>query len=346
MKLEQSLIIIKALADQSRLSIVHSLLERPQYAEEIAKRHALAPSTVSFHLRKLEKAGLVSTRKEQYYVVIEANTRMFDTTLREIVSAVPAGKEVQVQRMEEYKRKVLGSFFRHGRLEKLPAQHKKRRIVLEQFSLLFQSERRYSEEEVTAIIKPLFDDYCTIRRLLVDEKLIRRDGLTYWREQGVGAQESQLSEPITARDEVRNMEKNRRAEIKREYKQNVPEMGIYQLRNKVNGKLYVDSTTNLEGTRSSRLFQLRMGKIVFNREMQKDLNEFGAENFEFSILEVLGKPSQGIDIERALAKLEMHWLEKLRPFGKHGYNSEKAYRRSLGQLGNFIGGKPADQGPL
>lgn len=337
MKTEQSIAIMKALADQSRLAIVHSLLERSQYVEEIAKRHALAPSTVSFHLRKLERAGLVSTRKEQYYVVIEANTPIFETTLREIVSAAPTGKELQDQRMEEYRRKVLDSFFRHGRLEKLPAQHKKRLIVLEQFALRFKAEHRYNEQEVTGLIMPLFNDYCTIRRLLVDERLIRRDGAAYWRERKEDDQTEQTVLPIQSRKTSENMKKTRRTEIKRDYKQNTPDMGVYQLRNKGNGKIYVDSSTNLEGTRNSRLFQLRMGKIVFNRELQKDLNEFGADNFEFSILAVLVKPESGTDIEQSLAKLELKWLEKLQPFGELGYNSEKGYRRSLEQLQNRKG---------
>src|SRR5512140_1779438 len=110
MKAEQSIAIMKALADESRLSIVRSLLEQSQYVEEIAKRHALAPSTVSFHLKKLEQAGLVSSRKEQYYVVIQANEPLFATTLREIVSATPARKELQDERMDEDRRKVLDTF--------------------------------------------------------------------------------------------------------------------------------------------------------------------------------------------------------------------------------------------
>ena len=162
MEAEQSLAIMKALADESRLAIVHSLLEQPQYVEEIAKRHALAPSTVSFHLKKLEQAGLVSSRKEQYYVVIQANKAIFDTTLREIVTASPARKELQNERMHEYRSKVLSTFFRHGTLEKLPSQHKKRLIVLEQFAIRFERNHRYSEVEVSGLIRPLFDDYCTM----------------------------------------------------------------------------------------------------------------------------------------------------------------------------------------
>ncbi len=333
MHTEQSLAIMKALADRSRLAIVNSLLERSHYVEELAQRHALAPSTVSFHLRKLEQAGLVASRKEQYYVVVAANDAIFATTLRQIVAATPAGRELQDGRLEEYRRKVLESFFRHGRLEKLPAQHKKRLIVLEEFVLRFAPGRRYGEAEVTGLIVPLCDDYCTIRRLLVDEKLIRREGMIYWREGTAGAQTGPPTETQPKEKERTAMPKTtNRAELKRLHQQNVPAMGIYQIRNMENGKIYLGSSQNLEGTRNSRLFQLRMGKVVFNRDLQQDLTRYGAENFDFSVVDVLGKTEPGDNIEQLLAALELHWLAKLQPFGERGYNSLKAYQRSVGRL--------------
>jgi DNA-binding transcriptional regulator YhcF (GntR family) len=335
MKIDQSLAIMKALADQSRLAIVGSLLERPQYVEEIAQRHDLAPSTVSFHLRKLEKAGLVSSRKEQYYVVFRTNDEIFNTTLREIVSAHPVGWELQDDRMEAYRRKVLDSFFRNGRLEKLPAQHKKRLIVLEQFARRFESGRRYGEQEVTGLITPLFDDYCAIRRLLVDEGLVRRDGSLYWREGEPGDAAAKVNSPSPEAEEPAKVHKGSvRSMIKRMYKQNRPDMGVYQIRNTVNNRIYVGSTTNLEGIRNSRLFQLRMGKVVFSRELQKDLDRFGAESFEFSVLEVLENAETGTKSDRSLAALYVRWLEKLQPFGEHGYNSAKAYQRDVNRLRN------------
>ncbi len=109
-------------------------------------------------------------------------------------------------------------------------------------------------------------------------------------------------------------------------------MGIYQIKNKVNGKIYIDSSKNLEGTRNSRLFQLKMGKIVFNRELQKELNEFGADGFEFSVIDVLDDLEPGDNIDRMLASLELHWLDKLQPFGERGYNSLKGFQRNMGQL--------------
>lgn len=328
MKAEQSLAIMKALADESRLAIIKSLLEQSQYVEEIAKRHALAPSTVSFHLKKLEQAGLVSSKKEQYYVVVQANELLFDTTLRDIVSASNARKELQDERMDDYRRKVLEIFFRHGTLEKLPAQHKKRLIVLEEFALKFEPGRRYSELEVTGLIKPLFDDYCTIRRLLVDDGLIHREESTYWRDNYKGNQTVAPAIPEGQSTKKKNTE---RAEKKRLYKQNTPDMGVYQILNKVNGKIYIDSSKNLEGTRTSRIFQLRMGKIVFNHELQKDLNEFGVDKFEFSVLDVLSKPEPGDNIERLLTALKLHWQEKLQPFDERGYNSRKGYDRERNQ---------------
>jgi DNA-binding transcriptional regulator YhcF (GntR family) len=344
MKTNQSIAIMKALADKSRLAIVNSLLERSQYVEEIAKRHDLAQSTVSFHLRKLEQAGLVSSRKEQYYVVFRANDEIFNTTLREIVSSHPVSREHQDSRMEEYRLKVMGAYFRHGRLEKLPAQHKKRLILLEQFALRFEHGRRYSEQEVTGLILPVFDDYCAIRRLLVDEGLVRRDGSCYWRDWVPGEPTGKLQWPSPDVNDLANKKKEvNRTEIKRMYKQNRPDMGVYQIRNKNNGRIFVGSSQNLEGTRNSRLFQLRMGKIVFSRELQKDLNEFGSESFEFSVLGVLDKPEQRDDIEQSLAALELHWLEKLQPFGERGYNSARACQRNKIRLQNLQGVELSDE---
>jgi hypothetical protein len=329
MKAEQSIAIMKALADESRLAIVRSLLEQSQYVEEIAKRHALAPSTVSFHLKKLEQAGLISSKKEQYYVVIQANKPLFETTLKEIISAFPVRKDLQGERIDDYRRKVLDSFIRHGMLEKLPAQHKKRLIVLEQFAIRFEPDRRYSEQEVTGLINPLFDDYCTIRRLLVDEGFVQRKGTTYWRECKDGGHEIKPAVPTVVRINSKDRE---RAEIKRTCKQNSPDMGVYQIKNKANGKIYIESCKNLAGTRNSRLFQLRMGKVAFSRELQKDLNEFGADSFEFSVLGVLPKSGPGDNIERQLVALKLQWQEKLQPFAERGYNSLKGYQRDLGRM--------------
>ena len=69
MKILDTIQLLKALADRSRIRIVNALDGKPQYVEELSERLNLAPSTVSFHLKKLEDAGLVHSKKEQYYTV-------------------------------------------------------------------------------------------------------------------------------------------------------------------------------------------------------------------------------------------------------------------------------------
>ncbi|HEX9022252.1 MAG TPA: GIY-YIG nuclease family protein, partial [Geobacteraceae bacterium] len=138
--------------------------------------------------------------------------------------------------------------------------------------------------------------------------------------------------PPTANTPAGKQKKDKRAEIKRMLRENRPDMGVYQIRNRTNGRIYVGSSHNLEGTRTSRLFQLRMGKVVFSGELQKELDEFGAEGFEFSVLGLLEKPEQSANVEQALAALELRWLEELRPFGERGYNSAKAFERMKNRL--------------
>jgi len=317
METSRSIAIMKALADQSRLAIINSLLEQPQYVEEIARRHALAPSTISFHLRKLELAGLVRKKKEQYYVMFEANVDLFDTTLRDIVSAPQAGKELQDGRMAEYRSKILETFFKDGVLVQLPTQKKKRSVVLERFALLFEPDRRYSEQEVTDLIAPIYQDYCTIRRLMVDEEIVRRDSSGYWRSGSGEAQE------IGVKGSGGKPMDSRRSAVKLAYKQLEPEMGVYQLRNRQSGKIFICSSKNLEGSRNGRMFELKTGKAVFNAALQKDLDAFGADSFEFSVLDVLDRPELGDDIKQCLAALERHWLEKLQPYGERGYHKPK-----------------------
>ena len=62
---ENVLKLFKCLSDASRLRIIQSLNQGEMYTELLAERMQLKPSTVSFHMKKLEDAGLVLYRKEK-----------------------------------------------------------------------------------------------------------------------------------------------------------------------------------------------------------------------------------------------------------------------------------------
>nr|MCR4869812.1 DUF2087 domain-containing protein [Atopobiaceae bacterium] len=62
-----------------------------------------------------------------------------------------------------------------------PAQRKKRLIVLERLAEEFEPGRDYSEREVNLAIANFHDDFCTLRRDLVDECFMRREDGQYRR---------------------------------------------------------------------------------------------------------------------------------------------------------------------
>ncbi len=180
MDISTSIEIMKSLADTSRLRVLNSLMEKPHYVEELANRLDLAPSTVSFHLKKLEAAGLVNQHKEQYYIIYSVNDDLLNLSLKELTSFENIEKYAQEERIRNYRIKVLKTFFKNKRLVKLPVQRKKRMIILDGYAGMFKKGKKYSEENVNEIIKQSFDDYCTIRRLLIEENLMKREKQIYW----------------------------------------------------------------------------------------------------------------------------------------------------------------------
>lgn len=180
MQIENSIEIMKSLADSSRLRVLNVLLEKSQYVEELASRLNLAVSTVSFHLKKLEAAGLVFKRKEQYYVVYHVNDEIFNLTLRELTSFTNMEEYIQHERINHYKEKVIKAFTNEGKIVKLPVQQKKRMIILKEIFNCIIPNKKYAETELNEIIKEKYDDYCTVRRELIDCGMLLRENQIYW----------------------------------------------------------------------------------------------------------------------------------------------------------------------
>ncbi|MBN1559606.1 metalloregulator ArsR/SmtB family transcription factor, partial [candidate division KSB1 bacterium] len=173
--------IMKALADSSRLLIIRSLFDKPQYVEELAERLNLSASTVSFHLKKLEEARLVKKIKKQYYADYEVNEEIFTSRLLDLISFDNAEKCAQDERVRQYREKVLRTFIVDGVVVKMPAQLKKRLIILSWFADKFERDKNYREEEVSALIQQYYPDYCLVRRDLVDFRFMRREKQIYQR---------------------------------------------------------------------------------------------------------------------------------------------------------------------
>ncbi|HKI78091.1 MAG TPA: GIY-YIG nuclease family protein [Ignavibacteriaceae bacterium] len=111
-------------------------------------------------------------------------------------------------------------------------------------------------------------------------------------------------------------------ELKKSYKQSLTQMGIYQVKNNVNGKILIGSSKNLPGIINRFQFLLKYGTEQ-NKGLQNDYDKYGKEKFTFEVLDEL-KPKEDPDYNYSedLKVLEELWLEKLQPYGDKGYNKE------------------------
>ena len=163
----------KALGHPARLLILNLARIKPRHGEELALILALNPATVSHHLAILTQAGLLSSKKDQYYQTYSLAGDALKKTLAELAYLPQAGLADSVAE-DAYRKKVLQTFMRLGRLVSIPAQLKKWQIVLERIAEEFEYGRDYSEREVNIILLDFHDDVASLRRGLIEQGLLER----------------------------------------------------------------------------------------------------------------------------------------------------------------------------
>lgn len=181
---EELVNFFKAFADTNRLKIVGLLADKPYSVEELAELLNLKPSTVSHHLTRLTKAGLVNMRTESYYSMYEVDQKMLEEKSRSLFSKENLSSVASEVDADAYDKKVIKDFTRRdGSLKAIPAQRKKMEAILRYVVKAFEIGKRYSEKRVNAILSRYHEDTATLRRELVGYKLMERDGGggEYWR---------------------------------------------------------------------------------------------------------------------------------------------------------------------
>lgn len=177
----------QVLADESRLKIVGLLANHPYSVGELADLLELREPTVSHHLARLKKLGLVEMHSQgnthlyslDEKALLRLNKDVFNP--EQIAALVPDAGE------PGWEQKVLESFVLDGRLTEIPVRHKKRLVILQWLAEKFKPGTRYTEREVNEIIHPVHPDTASLRRYMVDEGLVQRDHGIYWREVEDGA---------------------------------------------------------------------------------------------------------------------------------------------------------------
>ena len=103
-------------------------------------------------------------------------------------------------------------------------------------------------------------------------------------------------------------------EIIDEYGNMADNPGVYLIRNIKNGKVYIGQTNNLKIRKQSHFSDLK-ANIHHNKHLQNAWNKYGAENFEFEVLEECS-------LEK-LDEVEIYWIKYYESYNrKFGYNFE------------------------
>ncbi len=186
-------VMLKALADDSRLAILRLLNQHEYAVSELAQATSLTDPTVSHHLARLREAGLVSLRmagNQRYYRVNDEGLVLFKQMAGQIELTPPdpaldvsddrwiaeLGWDVQDQQ-------VLKEHTHNGRLVSLPNKLKKTIVILRWVATLFEPGKYYSEPDVNTILKEIYAwDYVSLRRDLVAMGYLEREagGARYW----------------------------------------------------------------------------------------------------------------------------------------------------------------------
>jgi hypothetical protein len=173
--------VVRLFAEPARLRVFAALVLGAGTPAEVAAATGLDARDVMVGLRRLADGGLVDLTGERAVPV----ERVFGELARQAASVAP---QEDLGYSDERVTAVLRTFVRDGRLLSLPAQRRRRIIVLEHLAQSFEPGISYTEAEVNAALtawsKDSGVDHVSLRRYLVDEDLLRRVDGVYRRSGG------------------------------------------------------------------------------------------------------------------------------------------------------------------
>jgi hypothetical protein len=111
-------------------------------------------------------------------------------------------------------------------------------------------------------------------------------------------------------------------ELKDAYKLIKFKIGVFQVRNTVNNKIFIDSSVNIDAIFNRFRLQLNFGSHP-NSLLQNEWKQYGEEQFKFEILAEI-KQSETEEKNYALEakQLAEMYIDELQPFDDRGYHKK------------------------
>lgn len=179
---------LRLVVDPVRLAVLGAAAVGPVDAARLAADLGVRRRVVSEALGRLRQAGL-----------IDDGGQIDRAVLRALAESLPQSADVDPVILDgpwsAEEADVLSRFFVGDRLESIPANLTKRRIVLERLAQEFEPGLRYEEADVNFRLQLFHSDYAALRRYLVDESFLTRAQGVYWRSGGRFPDEERPDEP-------------------------------------------------------------------------------------------------------------------------------------------------------
>jgi hypothetical protein len=186
MQLDKLVNYHKALADPTRIKILIILAEGECNGQLLAEKLSFTPATITHHANKLREASLINERREKNTIYFSLNDYFIHsnaTAILDVIYRKTANKGEKESMDDTYKKlqdSVIRNFFTsEGKLMQIPAQLKKKLIVLEYLVSQLEKGRKYTEKEINDFIKPFHEDFATIRREFIMHQFMYRENEIY-----------------------------------------------------------------------------------------------------------------------------------------------------------------------
>jgi DNA-binding HxlR family transcriptional regulator len=167
-------------SNESRLRLIGHLANGERSVGELARLLDLKEPTVSHHLAELKELGLVDVRAEGTTRIYQLNVKALETISKDIFARPNLAALVPKSELNDEER-VLRTWVKDGRIVDIPAQEKKKQIVIRWLAGQIDPARRWTEREFSEWLAQYNADYAVLRRYLVDSGYMARENGIYWR---------------------------------------------------------------------------------------------------------------------------------------------------------------------
>jgi len=173
--------LASALFDLDRLRIAAALSNGPANRMELAEKVGVSHRELIRQLDLLQYFGLArpenpsAGQPDPYtrYVLNEDGFRQARQAMAKYRGQKPRPTDAREMTLE--------TFMPGGKLTAIPKKHEQLVVLLDEIVAKFEFEKQYKEREINVILEEVNEDYCTLRRLLIDFRYLTRDKGIYSR---------------------------------------------------------------------------------------------------------------------------------------------------------------------